>query len=160
MKAQESGATLSDHILGFDAAGNIGQVAASLPGASTLSGTTTYQHDDKLQLLSEQSTRSGGYGYSNAYDAAGNPTSFKGAAQTYNPNKRNKVNLYDGDRNPAAYPGKTLAFDVDNRATAFESLRQGIRAIALAPGSGHQQEWNTLCIVEYIQRWISMEAGL
>ena len=120
---------LSDYTVASDTLGNIGSVTSTVPGVSAFSGTTTYTHDAKLQLTNEQSTRGGSYTNSNAYDPAGNPTTFKGVTQGFNNANQNTASAYDGNGNPTAYKGNTLAFDVENRLTAYGSvLTAGYRA--------------------------------
>ena len=88
-----------------------------------------YAHDTKLQLTQESSSRAGGYTNSNAYDTAGNPTTFKGVGQTFNNANQNTASAYDGNGNPTGYKGNTLTFDVENRLTSYGSvLTAGYRA--------------------------------
>jgi RHS repeat-associated protein len=108
-----------------DGAGNLVSVTASVPAASTLSGTTTYGYDTKDQLTGESSTRNGSYSNSFGYDSAGNPTTFKGVGKTYN--SKNQLTsgtsyVYDGNGNPTTYNGTTFTFDEENKATAFGSV--------------------------------------
>ncbi len=83
---------------------------------------TTY--DTKNQLLSEQSTRAGGYTFRFAYDPAQNPTTFKGQTRTYNANNQliGTGFAYDGNGNPVLYKGVSLAFDPENRMTAYGNI--------------------------------------
>ena len=86
------------------------------------SGTTTYAHDTKVQITSEQSSRAGGYNNQFAYDGSGNPTTFKGVSQTFNTANQNTALGYDGNGKPTSYKGSTLAFDTENRLTAYGSV--------------------------------------
>jgi RHS repeat-associated protein len=117
--------TLSDFAgLLYDGAGNIASVTATLPGVTALSGTTTYAYDIKNQLLSEQTTRSGGVTNTFGYDTAGNLTTFKGSGKSYNVNNQRTGTgmVYDNNGNPTTYQGTTLTFDEENHATQFGAL--------------------------------------
>jgi hypothetical protein len=82
---QISGNTISDFSsIGYDGVGNKLSVTASIPGATSLNGTTGYSYDSKDQITQETSTRNGGFTDNFAYDTAGNPTAFKGLTKTYN----------------------------------------------------------------------------
>ncbi len=105
--------------LTYDGAGNLTSVAADISTAPAFSGQTSYTYDTKDQLRQEQSTRAGGYLHGFDYDAAGNPTTFKGVANFYNANNQNTAYTYDGNGNPILYQGTTLTFDAENRLTAI-----------------------------------------
>jgi RHS repeat-associated protein len=128
---------LSDYQVGYAANLTLGSIAASMPGApAAYSGTTSYSHDTKLQLTNETSTRGGGYNFSNVFDGAGGcplgATTFKGAANTFNNANQNTAWTHDGNGNPTTYGGQTLAFDAENRMTAYGSvLTAGYRADGL-----------------------------
>lgn len=136
---QKVGTTLADFSVpatgGYDAAGNRLSVNVNLPlaglptgysgPATYYSGTTSYQYDQRNQLLREQSTRLGtnpetpSYSYAYGYDLAGNPTTFRGAvvgSGSFNAN--NQSNLfgfaYDQNGNPISYDGLPLSFDAEN----------------------------------------------
>jgi RHS repeat-associated protein len=118
------GATLSDFgQITHDGAGNRTSVTASVPGASTLGGTTTYQYDAKDQLQQEQTTRGSGFTDGFGYDPAGNPTTFRGAAKAYNSNNQQSDAgfTHDSNGNPTSYNGVPLSFDPENRLTAYGS---------------------------------------
>lgn len=115
------GTTLSQFSqMSHDAVGNRAQLTASVPAAPSLSGVTSYLYDTKNQLTQEQTTRNGGYTDVLGYDAAGNPTSFKGTTKTYNSNNQQTATgmAYDGNGNPTTYNATTLNFDQENRLTA------------------------------------------
>lgn len=121
---QRLGITLSDFSnIGYDGAGNRTSITASITGAPSLNGVTTYQYDIKDQLTQESSTRNGGFTDNFGYDPAGNPTSFKGVAKTYNSNNQETGTgfVHDGNGNPTTYAGTTLTFDPENRMTAHGS---------------------------------------
>ncbi|MGI9105777.1 MAG: hypothetical protein ACR2G4_05970, partial [Pyrinomonadaceae bacterium] len=66
--------------------------------------------------------------------AAGNPTNFKGATQTYNANNQptGAGFTHDANGNPTTYKGTTLSFDAENRLTAHGStLTAGYRGDGL-----------------------------
>lgn len=116
--------TISDFSsIAYDGVGNRASVTATIPGATSLSGTTTYTYDNKNQLTQESSTRNNGFTDNFSYDSAGNPTSFKGVSKTYNSNNQQTgTGLgYDGNGNPTTYSGTTLTFDPENRMTAYGS---------------------------------------
>jgi hypothetical protein len=124
---------LSEYAVGYASNMTLGSVTASVPGApSSFSGTTGYTHDTKLQLTNETSTRGGGYNFTNAFDSAGNATTFKGGSQSYNNANQNTAWSFDGNGNPTTYAGHALAFDAENRMTAYGSvLTAGYRADGL-----------------------------
>ncbi len=71
--------TLSDYAVGFAANFALGSMTVIIPGAPTnFSGTNSYTHDEKLQLTQETYTQAGSYTNNQAYNRAGNPTTFKG----------------------------------------------------------------------------------
>ena len=127
--------TISDFTsIGYDAVGNRTTVTASISGATALSGITGYTYDTKDQLTRETSTRNGGFTDNYTYDSAGNPTSFKGLAKSYNSNNQQTGTgyAYDGNGNPTTYGGTTLTFDPENRMTSYGSaLSAGYRGDGL-----------------------------
>ena len=155
------GATLSDFAVpaagGYDGVGNKLSVTATLPGAAAVySGTTSYQYDygqtanpqaRRSQLTQETSTRASGsfsYGYDGGTSTGpGNPTSFKGTANTFNADNQQTGSGYgyDGNGNPTTYKGKTLTFDPENRLTSltFTAKTGGTSSYLFAyDGDGHQ----------------------
>jgi RHS repeat-associated protein len=119
---QISGNTISDFSsIGYDGVGNRNSVTATIPGATSLSGVTGYTYDSKDQITQETSTRNGGFTDNFGYDAAGNPTNFKGVTKTYNSNNQQTATgfSYDGNGNPTTYAGNTLTFDRENRLTSY-----------------------------------------
>jgi RHS repeat-associated protein len=114
--------TVSDFSsIAYDGVGNRSSVTASLPGATSLSGTTGYTYDSKNQLTQETSTRNGGFTDNFGYDSAGNPTNFKGVTKTYNSNNH-EIGAgfnYDDNGNPTTYSGASLTFDPESRMTAY-----------------------------------------
>jgi YD repeat-containing protein len=129
------GTTLSDFSsIMHDGAGNRTSLMANIPAASTLSGTTSYQYDTKDQIAQEHTTRGSGFTDTFGYDAAGNPTSFKGTTKTYNANNQQTTTgfTHDANGNPTTYNGNTLTFDPENRLTAYGSaLTAGYRGDGL-----------------------------
>jgi RHS repeat-associated protein len=69
-----------------------------------------------------------------AYDNAGNPTTWKGAGQTFNPDNQNNAQAYDTDGNPTSWQGNALTFDGANHLTAIGNVltagytAEGLRA--------------------------------
>jgi len=113
---------LSDYAITQSAGMTLGSMVSTVPAVSAYSGTTNYLHDTKLELTSEQSNRAGSYTNSFGYDGAGNPTTFKGATQTFTNANQNTTYGYDGNGNATSYKGKTLAFDAENRLTGYGTL--------------------------------------
>ena len=69
-------------------------------------------YDTRSQLANETSTRGAGYTHSFAYNGAANPTSWKGAARTFNSNNQETTGsafLYDGAGNTTQMPNGNLA---------------------------------------------------
>ena len=110
----------------YDAANNRATLTAN-------DGTTTYSYDSKDELTQEHSTRAGGYTDSFAYDLAGNPTTFRGAANTFNTDNQfaSSGYVYDGNGNPTTYQGTALAFDEENRLTGAGTLTAGYQGEGL-----------------------------
>jgi len=100
-----------------------------------------YSYDTQDQLTQETSTRNANYTHNFAYDAAGNPTTFKGASQSFNDNNQRTADTCDGNGNATTYKGSTCSFDVENRLTAYGSALtcayrgDGLRA-RKQPGGG------------------------
>ena len=130
-----TGTTLSDYKgMVYDAVGNHTSLTASVPGApASYSGTTSYGYDygqtanpvlNRDQVTSETSTRGTGtlsYGYDGGTTTGpGNPTSFKGATNSFNADNQQTGTGYgyDGAGNPTTYKSATLAFDPENRVIA------------------------------------------
>jgi len=117
--------TISDFSsIAYDGVGNRTAVTASIPGATALSGTTSYSYDTKDQITLETSTRNGGFTDNFGFDSAGNPTTFKGVTKTYNSNNQQTGTgfSHDGNGNPTNYGGTTLTFDPENRLTSYGSV--------------------------------------
>lgn len=113
--------TISDFSgIAYDGFGNRTSITASVPGATSLNGTTTYAYDNKNQVTQESSTRIGGFTDNFVYDSAGNATSFRGVSKSYNTNNQQTGTgySYDGNGNPTTYGGTTLTFDPENHLTA------------------------------------------
>lgn len=122
---QVGSTTISDFSsIGYDGIGNRLSVTASIPGATSLDGTTGYTYDSRNQLTEQTSTRNAGFTDSFGYDSAGNPTTFKGVTKTYNSNNQETGAgfTYDANGNPTTYKGVTLGFDPENQMTAYGSL--------------------------------------
>ena len=138
--------------------GNRLSVTASLPGAPAgYSGTTAYAYDygqsanpqlNRSQLTQETSTRASGtfaYGYDGGTSGGpGNPTSFKGAANTFNSNNQvtNAGFGYDGNGSPTTYKTQAMSFDPENRLSAFTPIGGG-KGGNVFDGDGLLQETDT-----------------
>ena len=135
--------TLSDFNMAgsghYDGAGNLLGVTATLHGSpSNYSGMTSYQYDGKDQLNTEQSSRFLPYTNTFGYDSVGNPTTWKGAAQSFNSDNQNTASTYDLDGNPTSWQSQgqsyALTFDSANHLTSVGTLltagynAEGLRA--------------------------------
>ena len=121
---QINSTTISDFSsITYDGAGNRASITASIPGTTSLDGTTAYTYDNKNQLTQETSTRNGGFTDNFGYDSAGNSTNFKGVTKSYNSNNQQTGSnfSYDGNGNPTSYGGVSLTFDPANHLTAYGS---------------------------------------
>ncbi len=140
-----SSSVLSDFsvpaIGGYDGVGNVLSRSDSIAGVSAYSGSTSYAYDIKDQLTQEVSARAGGYTNNFAFDSgtitgSGNPTTFKGATNTFNADNQyaNSGFTYDGEGNPTAYKGVSLTFDAEDRLTGYGTaltngyMTSGLRA--------------------------------
>src|SRR5579884_1868676 len=123
-----AGATLSDfggtgsNILGYDAVANLKSMQVNIPAQTSYGGLTSYTYNSQDELTQEQSARAGGYTNTFGYDGAFNPSTFRGATNTFNSDNQNTANGYDGNGNPTTYKGVSLSFDPENRLTAYGSL--------------------------------------
>ncbi len=124
--------------LNHDAVGNRTSLTASLPAVPSYGGTTSYLYDTKEQLKQESSTRTGGYTNGFVYDPVGNPTTFKGATNTFNTANQNTqggtVN-FDGNGNPSKVNSQSLTWDVNNKLTAVGT------ALTAASGADGLRAW-------------------
>ena len=123
-RKQDANATLLSDFgsIAYDGVGNQKSLAASVSGVAAYSGQTAYQYDTHSQLLQEQSQRAGGYTNVFGYDNAGNSTTFRGAARTFNSANQNTANSYDQNGNPTTYNGVNLTFDAQNHVTQIGAL--------------------------------------
>ena len=124
--------------LSHDAVGNRISLFASLPlSPSSYSGSTSYSYDNKDQLTAETSTRTGGYSNAYGYDLVGNPTTWKGTAQTFNSVNQNTLGgtvTFDANGNPQSWNGAALTYDANNKLVSIGTVltagfgRDGLRA--------------------------------
>ncbi|MCX6365817.1 MAG: cysteine peptidase family C39 domain-containing protein [Armatimonadetes bacterium] len=120
----------------YDAVGNRLTLAATIPIATALSGTTTYGYDSQFRLTGESTTRAGGAVNVFSYDNAGNPTVFKGQSRSYNAKNQHNASgfVYDKNGNPTTYNGTTIVYDVFDNPTQFGNVlscgytSEGLRA--------------------------------
>lgn len=105
-----------------DTLGNHMGMHSNLPAAPVCSGTTTYSYDNAFQLTQEASSRVGGYTNNYGYDQAGNATTFRGAARTFNSANEPTGATYDGDGNPSAWNGNALTFNANCQLTAVGNV--------------------------------------
>lgn len=104
--------------------GNRKFYTASLPSYAEATGALTYEYDAKGQLKQEQSARGGRLDHAFAYDGAGNPTTFQGAAQDFNQNNHRAGSdlSHDSNGKPTTYKCVPLAFDPENRLISYGSF--------------------------------------
>jgi RHS repeat-associated protein len=116
-----NGTLLSAFGMSYNGLGDCVTMSSTVSTNAAYSGTTSYSYDRLEQLLSEQSTRNGGYTESFGYDGVGNPTTFRRVGQTYNADNQNVANTYDGDGNPVVYKGVGMSYDPENRLVGVGS---------------------------------------
>ncbi|MCC7492662.1 MAG: RHS repeat protein, partial [Fimbriimonadaceae bacterium] len=120
-QAPDSSTISSYGTMTYRGTGDLATITSTIPGASSLAGVVDYGYDTKRQLTLEDSTRDGGYDFANAFDSAGNATTFRDATQTFNANNQLTgpgTYVYDGNGNPTTFGGTALTWDVENRMTA------------------------------------------
>jgi RHS repeat-associated protein len=121
----------------YDAAGN--RLQFQVPQYSPYNGTVEYTYDSQDRLQLEDSTRNGGYEHDPAYDAAFNPTTFRGTSGlTYNDdNQRNAAGYgFDGNGNATTYATYGLTFDAENRLTEYKTSGETVLLTAGYTGDG------------------------
>jgi len=119
---------------GYDGVGNRLSVTANIPGASMgYSGTTSYQYDhgqtataalNRSQLTGEANPRATStYAYDGGIGTGpGNPTTFRGQANSFNPdNQRTTNSSYDGNGNTVGFFDQ---YDPENRPTDYGNGRE------------------------------------
>ena len=129
----------------YDGAGNRVGMNVSVPGAAaSYSGNVSYVYDPAAstdpttkrgQLTAESNPRvpSGGGGF--AYDAAGNPTTFRSQPTSgYNADNQPSGNTYDGNGSPSLYNGATCVYDVERRLTSLTTASVKVTAGYRADG--------------------------
>ncbi|MEG4917668.1 RHS repeat-associated core domain-containing protein [Microcoleus sp. B7-D4] len=123
--------------LSYDGAFNLIGLQNEVDGVPNMTGNVQFAYDTKDRLTSEVSTRYGGYTEVNAYDNAGNPTTFQNYSGTppqtaipYNyANQRTGANfVYDGNGNPTKWRDINATFDRENRMLSYGGQTNGYRA--------------------------------
>jgi RHS repeat-associated protein len=111
-----------------DGAGELKSVSETLAGSSTLSGSSSFTYDSYGRLLTDSSTRTGGYSYSFAYDADGNATTFRSSTVSYNAADQISGTgyTYGLDGSPSQYSGVTATTDVEDRITGFSGYNSAV----------------------------------
>ena len=102
---------------GYDGVFNLSGISASVPPDTNQNRTLSFTYDTKDRLTADSSLATGsGYGYSNTfgYDAAGNPTTFRGSTQTFNADNQNAAYTEDGNGNTTAAGTASMTFDPEN----------------------------------------------
>ena len=97
----------------------------------------------KDRLTSETSALNGGFVSSFGYDAASNPTTFKGSTRTFDAQNRRADTGYafDVQGNPTTYAGTSVSYTPEGQPTAIGSL---LTADYTAEGlRGHKQIGST-----------------
>ncbi len=122
-----SNTALAENQFAYDGVFNMtGFTVSGIPSpATSMNGTVGFQYDGNVngssnrdRLTQETSSRFGGYTENNAYDSAGNPTTYRsssGIAYNGNNQRTGTGYAYDGNGNPTTYRGSTSAFDEENR---------------------------------------------
>ena len=106
----------------YDSLGNLTSMPVNIPGSTAGTGTSNFTYNTQDELTQEASGRNGNYTNGFGYDAAFNPTTFKGVTHTFNADNQDNLISYDGNGNPTAYDGNGTTFDPENRMTAYGSL--------------------------------------
>lgn len=117
--------------LEYDGAFNLKSLYHDIDVVPDMDGSVNFSYDSKDRLTQEVSTRYGGYTESQAYDNAGNPTTFRSATgfQYNNANQRTGTDFtYDGNGNPTKWKGVNATFDKENRMLSFGTQTNGYRA--------------------------------
>lgn len=117
--------------LEYDGAFNLKSLSHDIDVVPDMDGSVNFSYDSKDRLTQEVSTRYGGYTESQAYDNAGNPTTFRSASgfQYNNANQRTGTDFtYDGNGNPTKWQGVNATFDKENRMLSFGTQTNGYRA--------------------------------
>ena len=123
-EAPDSSTLSSFTNISYDGLGNKLSILATLTNLAAFSGTTTFSYDTKSQLLSEASTRGDDYTFSNVYDSASNPTTYRGDTATYNANnQRTGADFsYDSNGNTTLNHDTAAIYDAENRLTQYDTL--------------------------------------
>jgi RHS repeat-associated protein len=113
----------------YDGTGNQTGVTVTNPGSTTYGGTIANAFNTRDELTQQVSTIAGGYNHSFAYDNAGNATTVRGTARTYN--TKNQLTgtgfVYNANGNPTTYAGTVRAFDPEDRLTTSGTYTAGYR---------------------------------
>lgn len=146
----------------YDGVFNMLEMSATYTGLTSFSGDTDWTYDTKNRLTQETSTRYAGWTDNNTFDAAFNPTTFKGNSRSYNSNNQLTTGsmTYDGNGNPTTYGGTSFTYDVENRITAVGTAltcgyrADGLRAWkqALRVGSGISSTMGRLQSLSWIRQ--------
>ncbi|MEI7985178.1 MAG: RHS repeat-associated core domain-containing protein [Armatimonadota bacterium] len=114
----------------YNGVGNLLSQALSVPALTTYGGTNTYTYNSKDELLTSVSARGGGFSHSYMNDNAGNLTTLRGAAKTYD--AKNQLTgtgyVYDAAGNPTTYATKVQTFDTENRLKTSGTYSAGYRS--------------------------------
>jgi len=130
---------------GYDGAGNLLSVTASIAGGPAFfNGTTTYAYDGRDQLTQEQSGRGNGLANEYGYDPAGNPTLMRGVGdnafgpdnQTTGPGVPDNLFAFDGNGNPGTGSGAPIVFDAENRLTNIGPQANAVPVAVAQGGDG------------------------
>ncbi|MBL8066739.1 MAG: hypothetical protein JNM34_12910, partial [Chthonomonadaceae bacterium] len=99
----------------YDGVFNMTGLTTSNNAVAAFNGTNTWAYDSKDRLTGDALTGGAAYSLTNAYDSAGNPTTYRNvASQTFNADNQKTASgtfVYDGNGNPTTYAGGTLTFD-------------------------------------------------
>jgi RHS repeat-associated protein len=119
----------------YDGLQKLTQLTQAIPSLPGYSGTRAFQYNDSGLAMGALTLETfvpeahtpayeTGYFQEFAYDAAGNPTTFRGVEKAYNINNQHfgAGMAYDGNGNPTTYKGQSLTFDANNQLTAYSTL--------------------------------------
>lgn len=113
----------------YNGVGNLLSQSLSIPALTTYGGNNTYTYNAKDELQSSVSARASGFSHSYLNDNAGNLTTIRGAAKTYN--AKNQLTgtgyAYDLAGNPTTYATKVQTFDTENRLKTSGTYSAGYR---------------------------------
>ena len=139
----QSSATASQFTgIAYDPVGNRLSETATIPSHpggygynfQDASRSLLYSYNNRDELTGEQSqsipsstntndSYAENYSYGFGYDLAGNTTTFKGAANSFNADNQSGTVTSDGNGNPITYQGSTFSYDPEDRLTNIPGMQ-------------------------------------